>query len=870
MSRPARLTPMLEQYFDLKRQAEDAILFFRLGDFYEMFYEDAEVAAPVLDLVLTARGKGTEAETPMCGVPYHAAPQYVARLIRAGHKVAICDQVDDGESSKGLAKREITRIVTPGTAIDGMILDRESCLLLSVHGESHATGAAWLDVSTGEFFVTRYEGAIPEGFADDVARFLPREAVLSESMNGEVVRVIEKRRIPISRIDRDNFDSVRAPELLAKHFSTQSLKGFGLEAGDPAVVAAGVALGYAQSRHRKDLDHVRHLRLETPWNDMHLDASTIANLEIFESQDGGLGGATLWKVLNETRTAAGGRLLRRWIVKPRAEHDAIFERHDAVDELVRNQSLLNRISRILAGIADLERLTARITMKSASPRECLTLAGSLRTIGELREETARLEGPMLLRLHHELDELEEVATRIEKTISETAPQSLKEGGVISDGVDPELDELHRLARSSKTALLEIEKSERESTGISSLKVRFNNVFGYYIEVSKANLPKVPDSYVRKQTLANAERYITAELKDLEERILGAEEKSAVIEQRIYDHLLTWISTRAGGILATSAVVAEIDAIASLAMVAIARRWVRPQLSEEVVISISEGRHPVVEALTSERFIPNDTKARLEDNGIQIITGPNMGGKSTYLRQVALIVLLNQIGSFVPAADATLGIFDRIFTRVGASDNLSRGESTFMVEMHETANILNNATSRSLIVLDEVGRGTATFDGLSLAWAIVEHLHDTGKGITLFATHYHELTDLEATRDRVVNFNVSVREWKEQIIFLRKVIPGAADKSYGIQVASLAGVPAGVTGRAREILHMLEDRERAVVSDASEGKIFSPARQMELFRRDDSPLSELRELDPDTLSPMEALNLLHEWKRRTKKVKDGND
>jgi DNA mismatch repair protein MutS len=865
VKRPAKLTPMLEQYFELKRQAADAIVFFRLGDFYEMFFEDAETAAPILDLVLTARGKGGDAETPMCGVPHHSAEQYMAKLVRRGFSVAICDQVEDPDQAKGIVRREIVRIISPGTVLDGSMLDRDSCYLLAIADRDGARGAAWLDVSTGDFFVTSYRDGELQRFEDDLVRFAPREAVIARELSEEPpARLLREAGVSITVEDRALFDDRAALDLLTRQFGTQNLRGFGLDEGSPRIAAAGAALKYAGSRHRKDLDHVRNLRIEEGEGFLSLDAATLRNLEVFDARDSdGSSQATLWGVLNCTRTAMGGRMLRRWMARPLGEHDAIFERHDAVDELARS-TRLEKITTTLAAIADLERITARITLRNASPRECLTLLESIGASAVLARELDEIAGPLLRELRDASDPLEDVARRIEATLDPAPPQSFREGGVIREGVDAELDELRSIARDSKSILLKIERDERDATGIASLKVRFNSVFGYYIEVSKTNLSKVQESYIRKQTLANAERYITPELKEIEEKILGAEEKSIAIEQRIYDGLLAGVAESAERILSTASAVAALDVLGSFAVTALRRRYVRPQLSERAEIAISEGRHPVVESLTTERFIPNDTSVRLEDNGVQIITGPNMGGKSTYLRQVALIVLLNQIGSFVPAGGARLGLFDRIFTRVGASDNLARGESTFMVEMQETANILNNASSRSLIILDEVGRGTATFDGLSLAWAIVEYIHDTGKGITLFATHYHEITDLAQSRERVANYSLAVKEWKDQIIFLRKVVPGAADKSYGIQVARLAGIPEAVTIRAREILGALERKERDVLDETQKTASHAAGmQQMALFAAsDDSFVRELRRIDMDTLSPIEALNLLHEWKRRS--------
>jgi DNA mismatch repair protein MutS len=853
-----KLTPMLEQYFEIKRQVPDAILFYRLGDFYEMFFEDAEKAAPLLDLVLTARNKGQEHEAPMCGVPYHSADGYIAKLIRNGLRVAICEQVEDPAAAKGLVRREVVRVVTPGTATESSIVERESCYLLALVPNGTSIGGAYLDVSTGDFFVTSYGSWSDARLSDDIARFGPREAVLPREIEeGEL-------HIPVTRVEPSIFEVRGAHDYLSKHFGTQSLRGFGLEGEDVRIAAAGGALRYATASHKKTLDHVRTLRVDDDSEFLQLDAATLDNLEVLESRDAGRPRATLWSVMNATRSAMGTRTLRRWLTRPLKSREAIFARHDAVDELTRSRAILEQITARMQMIADLERVTSRVTLRSASPRECLTLAESLTAASELQSTMAPLHGPLLSQLRASLDPPRDVVDRIASTIDPNAPALLREGNVICAGVDPELDELRRIARDSKSILLEIEARERERTGISSLKVRFNSVFGYYIEVSKSNIARVPDDYIRKQTLTNAERYITPDLKVLEEKIVGAEEKAVAIETRLYDGLLGAVAAEGGRILATARAAGEIDALCSLATVAVRSRFVRPQLSELAEICIEEGRHPVIEQIAGERFIPNDTTIDRDTNGIQIITGPNMGGKSTYLRQVALIVLLNQAGSFVPAGKARLGIMDRIFTRVGASDQLARGESTFMVEMHETANILNNATNESLIILDEVGRGTATFDGLSLAWAIIEFLHDNParSGITLFATHYHEVTDLAKTRPRVANFNVAVKEWNEQIIFLRKVVEGAADKSYGIQVAKLAGIPHSVIDRAREILITLERKERDVVEETRRRGPVAPTRQLGLFSSNEQAIIDaLRELELDGLTPIEAMNRLYELKKR---------
>jgi DNA mismatch repair protein MutS len=852
---------MLEQYFEIKRQEPDAIVMYRLGDFYEMFFEDAEKAAPLLDLVLTARGKGGDSETPMCGVPFHAAEQHIAKLVRNGFRVAVCEQVEDPGQAKGIVRREIVRVVTPGTAVESSLVDRDHCYLVALNRHERGVSAAYLDVSTGDFFVAEYGSLTDPALRDDLARFAPREAIYSRAEKPPAV----DGGMPVNGVEESLFDSRQAEAYLTRHFATQTLRGFGLESGDARISAAGAALKYASLNHRRELSHVGAIRLQSDAETLQLDVSTLQNLEVFEARDTVRVKVSLWSVLNQTRTAMGSRTLRSWILQPLRTRDAIFDRHDAVDELTRNRVVLDTLVALLGSIADLERLVSRVSLRSATPPECWSLAGSLETVANLAKGCAELRSPLHATVRERLDPLAEVIDLVHRTLEVGAPASTRDGGVIKRGVNAELDSLRTIAHDSKSVLLEIEANERLRSGISSLKVRYNSVFGYYIEISKANLAKVPPEYIRKQTLVNAERFITPELKELEEKILGAEERSLAIENELYAELLARLAIHSAAVLSTARAVGELDSIVSLARVALQRRYVRPQLVDEAAICIREGRHPVIETLSSERFIPNDTDIERERNGIQIITGPNMGGKSTYLRQVALIVLMSQVGSFVPATEARLGLFDRIFTRVGASDNLARGESTFMVEMHETANILNQASDRSLVILDEVGRGTATFDGLSLAWAIIEFLHDTAKRspITLFATHYHEVTDLAKSRARIENLSVSVKEWNEQIIFLRKVIKGAADKSYGIHVAKLAGIPQSVISRAREILATLERKERDVVEATQAHRTpvsSSSGQQLSLFSsREREVLSRLGTLEIDALTPLDALNRLHELK-----------
>jgi len=882
-----KLTPMLRHYLEVKAEHPDALLLYRMGDFYEVFFEDALIAAPVLEVQLTARQKGTESETPMCGVPHHALQGYLGKLLAAGYRVAVCDQVEDPKTAQGLVKREVTRVVTPGTISDPDLLDgKEDNLLASLSwsdggrggsGEEGGLGAgAFLDVSTGRFFLRRWRNA--EEGRNDLELLRPREVLLEPGVPEALTDWIEREAVPSTLVEGDRLlDRARAAELLAQQLGASTLRGFGLEDGEPAVQAAAAAVAYARDTQRNDLSHVRNLAIRSQADRMVLDATTLANLEVFRSlREGGRRG-TLLSVVDRTVTPPGGRMLRDWLRRPLRDPNAIAERHRAVEVLAEESARRERLRDRLAGVGDPERLLSRAVLGSLTPREAAALRDSLAEMPEILADVAGLapasleaSSDLLARLA-ETDPLPALAAELERMLEESPSSSIQDGGVIAEGIDPELDEARSLARDSKRHILSLEQREREATGIGSLKIGYNKVFGYYVEVTKANASKVPETYIRKQTLVNAERYITPEIKELETKILAAEEKQIALEEKYFEQVKHRVAEEGAGLSALAEAVGTLDALASFAELAVRRKYVRPVMTAAgEPLEIREGRHPVVEVTSKEPFVPNDLDLDTESAQIVLLTGPNMGGKSTYLRQVALIVLLAQAGSFVPAESATLGVVDRIFTRVGASDDLARGESTFMVEMIETANILRNATAESLVILDEVGRGTATFDGLSLAWAIVEFLHQHRRPKTLFATHYHELTELAQMLPGVVNRTMAVKEWKEQVVFLRRVVPGSADKSWGLHVARLAGVPPSVVERAEKVLRNLEAQEydlsgKPRLARGKRPNEDGPTDQLALFGGAADPRAEkvaerLREADVDSLTPLEALNLLAELRR----------
>ena len=866
------LTPMMRQYLEIKADYPDAILFFRLGDFYEMFLDDAVKASRILDIALTSRGKNAAGdEVPLCGIPYHACAPYLAKLIEAGEKVAICEQVEDPKAVKGIVKREVVKIVTPGLVAESENLTpKENNYLVSLAVAGGTWGVASLDISTGQFRMTECAGR--ESALAEMECLAPRELLVPEEWRGapdlrDLSAGNDSRTV--THIADWVYDSEYLSRQLQSFFGVPNPEALGC-AGLPAgLMAVSATLHYLQETQK---GAVRHLTGITPYRTAEflvMDEATRRNLELTATMGEGRRKGSLLGLMDRTVTAMGGRKLRQWINYPLISVAAIGERLDAVEELRGAGELRRRLMSLLDGIYDLERLNGRISLASASAKDLAALRESLLRIPAVREVLDDADAPLLRKLWSEIDPLEDLAGLISRGIVENPPFVLREGGIIAEGYHAELDELRSISREGKGFIARLEAQERGRTGISSLKIRYNRVFGYYIEVTKSNLDSVPADYLRKQTLANAERFITPELKEYEEKVLGAEERIAELEYSLFQEIRERAAGEGERIARTADRLASLDVLLSLAELAHDRGYCRPEVDESDRLDIVEGRHPVVESLNlGERFVPNDTGLDGSDRQLLIITGPNMAGKSTYMRQVALITLMAQIGSFVPAAEARIGIADRIFTRVGASDALSRGQSTFMVEMMETAHILRNATPRSLVILDEIGRGTSTFDGVSIAWAVAEYLHDTAACAprTLFATHYHELTDLALTRPRVKNFTVAVKEWNDQIIFLRKIVAGGASHSYGIQVARLAGLPRDVIDRAREILRNLEKGEfeeggMPRLAGGRKAPPKKPSPQLSLFAPADDELRiRLREIDIETLTPLEALNLMAELKR----------
>ena len=873
-------TPLMRQYSAIKKEHPSALLFFRLGDFYELFFDDAVLAAKELQITLTSRNKEKGIAIPMCGVPFHAAEGYISKLIRKGYKVAICDQVEDPRLAKKLVRREVTRVVTPGTAADSALSSEENNFLAAVVVAADRAGFAALDLSTGEFRATEFSGEGAERrILDELQQLRPKEVLYASSAplfevprnpsgrTGEGTRPHIASAWASTPLDDWIFSPDHAVPLLENHFGVLSLEGFGLSGKPAAAAAAGAILYYVRSTQRGSLDHVDRIGFYERQNCLVLDAVTVRNLELIEPLFAGAdAGITLFRSLDATVTPMGKRLLRAWMLRPSIDAAEIEARLDAVEEQSHQTITREELRRSLEGVLDLERLLSRVTLETANPRDLMALAASLGRLPAVRSAFAETKASRLRQLHQAIDELGDVRERIETTIIAEPPISLSEGGVIRRGADRELDELHELSRSGKQFLAQMELAERQRTGISSLKVRFNSVFGYYLEISKANLHLVPPGYERRQTLVNAERFTTPQLKEYEAKILDAQEKIVEIERRIFAELRAAIAAEARRIRQTALALAEVDVLASFAHVAALRSYCRPQFDDSADIEIVAGRHPVIEQQelsSSERFVPNDLYLNSTTHTILVLTGPNMGGKSTYLRQAALMVILAQMGSFVPAQQVRLGIVDRVFTRIGASDNLARGRSTFMVEMTETASILHTATPRSLILLDEVGRGTATYDGLAIAWAAIEYLHARTRAKTLFATHYFELTDLAEQLSGVKNYHVSVKETGGGIVFLRKVEAGAADRSYGIEVAKLAGLPDEVVRRAREVLTEHENAESRLNAHLTAGESPLPrSPQLTIFTPLSEPvLEKLRELDLDNLTPLEALNLLAELKKQ---------
>lgn len=871
-------TPMMQQYHRIKKGCSDAVLFFRMGDFYEMFNEDAKIASRILEIALTSRSKNKANATPMCGIPHHSANAYISKLIKAGKKVAICEQVEDPKFAKGLVQREIVRIVTPGTVLDDSLLDPKSNhFLVSIFFGKDGLGLAALDVSTGLFKVTEILGDNAESLLrDELEKIDPKEILTPESTaeqtNGNTAWSANGNTY-LHGCEDWTFSYGEAYRKLLEHFKTGSLEGFGCENLKYAVSAAGALIHYLHETQKSALSHISALSTYHIHNSMLLDQTTIKSLELIQSSDGSRKNSLL-DLLDATETPLGARKVKEWILKPLVDRPAIEERLTQVAAFRENPILRSEMRDQLQNIHDLERLVGRISLSICSGRDLIALKNSIETFPKIFSVLERF--PTISQYSDRWDNLDDIFQLIDAKIVDDPPVNLKDGHLIKPGCDDELDRLKSICRDGKSWIAQLEAKEKERTGIPVLKVGFNRIYGYYIEVTKKNSDRVPEEYIRKQSLVNAERYISPELKEYEIEITGAEDKISELELALFQKIRQDIATEGPRIQSMARIIGEIDALFSFAETAHRNNYCRPAIHEDSTLKLVNGRHPLVEHIDPlNQFIPNDTLLDATDNQIMIITGPNMAGKSTFLRQVALITLMAQIGSFVPADEAQIGVVDRIFSRVGAQDHLLKGQSTFMVEMNEAANILNNATSRSLIILDEIGRGTSTFDGISIAWSIVEYLHalngDQGGPKTLFATHYHELTELALVLSGVKNFNVQVKEWNDEIIFLRKIVPGGADKSYGIQVARLAGLPEKVLKRAVEVLDNLEKSEFDEVglpriSHRENAPTPPGPQQLLMFGEEPSPvLKKLDELNPEELTPRGALDLLFELKDLQKKL-----
>ena len=874
------LTPMMKQYMQTKEEYKDCILFYRLGDFYEMFFDDALTASKELEITLTGKNCGLEERAPMCGIPYHAVDSYLNRLVSKGYKVAICEQVEDPKTAKGIVKREVIRVVTPGTNLDTQGLDEtKNNYIMCIVYMADRYGLSIADVTTGEYLVTELDSQTK--LLDELYKFMPSEIVCNEAfyMSGMDLDDLKNRlHMAIYSLEAWYFDDALCRETLQEHFKVASLEGIGLSDCECGMIASGALLKYLEETQKNSLSHMSRLTRYATGNYMVLDSATRRNLELVETlREKQKRGSLLW-VLDKTKTAMGARTLRKYVEQPLIDKASIVKRLDAVAELKDNAICREEIREYLNPVYDLERLVGKITYQSANPRDLIAFQSSLSMLPSVKYILKDMESDLLRKIYEELDPLEELCDLVGRAIQEEPPLAMKEGGIIKDGYNDEVDRLRKAKSEGKNWLADLETREREKTGIKNLRIRYNKVFGYYLEVTNSFKELVPDYYTRKQTLANAERYIIPELKELEDTILGAEDKLCALEYELYCEVRNTIAAELTRIQRTAKAVAKLDVIASLALVAERNNYVRPKINEKGVIDIRDGRHPVVEKMIpNDMFIANDTYLDDKKQRISIITGPNMAGKSTYMRQAALIVLMAQLGSFVPASSANIGLVDRIFTRVGASDDLASGQSTFMVEMNEVANILRNATSKSLLILDEIGRGTSTFDGLSIAWAVVEYISNSKLlgAKTLFATHYHELTELEGKINNVNNYCIAVKEKGDDIVFLRKIVKGGADKSYGIQVAKLAGVPEPVINRAKEIVEELvtaditgKVKDIAVQGNDTKKKPQKKLDEVDLTQfslfdtvKDDDVLNELKELDISHMTPMDAMNKLYQLQNK---------
>ncbi|OIP43181.1 DNA mismatch repair protein MutS [Candidatus Desantisbacteria bacterium CG2_30_40_21] len=867
----SEFTPMMSQYLNIKKEKPNTILFFRLGDFYEMFFEDAKVASQILNITLTAREGGKNKKVPMCGLPYHAAESYIAKLIKAGKKVAICEQVEDPKTAKGLVKREVVRTITPGTVLSPALLeDKVNNYLVAINKDKASIGLAFVESSTGEFMVSEFSSEA-KLFAE-LMRLGPKECLIPESLRDDPAISVFARdnQMSITLQDDWTFSLDTAQSTLCGFFGTITMDGFGCGNLTHGIGAAGAIIRYLKETGQSSLSHITRVTPYSSEEFMSIDPASWRNLELTKTiRSGEKTGSLIW-VLDQTGTAMGGRLLRSWIQQPLLNEMEIIYRQDGVEEFRQSSSLREKITTCLKSIHDLARLAGRIDAGLANARDIIALKESLLIVPSIKTALATCKSNSIKDTIRDLDELRDIVELIDKAIHDTPPLSLREGGIIKSGYNQDLDELHEITRDAKGWILRLQQEEIKRTGIGSLKISYNKVFGYYIEITKANLHLVPQDYIRKQTIANGERFITPQLKEKEVQILSASERITGIEYEIFLMVRAEIISKIDRIQQVSRAIAILDVLVSMAKVAVENDYTRPVINDGDTILLKDARHPVVEkVLAGEGFVPNDTLLDQSNNQILIITGPNMAGKSTYIRQVALIVLMAQIGSFVPAKKAEIGVVDQIFTRVGASDELMKGQSTFMVEMIETANILNNSTPKSLVILDEIGRGTSTFDGVSIAWAVAEYIHNHSsvKARTLFATHYHELTELEVVFKGIKNYNIAVKEWGDKIIFLRKIIPGGADKSYGIHVAKLAGLPKEVILRATEILDNLEMESIAGDGKPKLAKVKGKKEkhvQLDIFDLaqaiNDKAIEALKQIDVNNLTPIEALNKLYELKK----------
>ncbi len=867
-------TPLMTQYYKVKGDYPDTVLLFRVGDFYETFEEDAKTASKVLGITLTKRSNGAAGDVPLAGFPHHAIDTYLPRLVKAGYRVAVCDQLENPKFAKGIVKRDVTEVVTPGVALTDKLLDhKKNNYLAAVYVGNDTAGISFCDISTGEFYAYEIN---PSQVAAQIEHITPSEILLPKKLRSSVEPEIERLNlnIRVTRIDDWIFNLDFANELLLNHFNVKTLKGFGIDTLEASIISAGAVLNYLKETQKANLPHINRITLYNPSDYMMLDQSTRRNLEITYTIQEGSREGTLISILDKTLTAMGGRKLKKWIMAPLRKLDPALARQEAVSVFYQLKKLRRGIQAELEEIGDLERLTSKVCTSRINPRELVNLKTSLKKIPVIREKLSETSSKIITELKENLDPLEHIVERIDTSISDNPPLSLGEGYVIRKGFSPELDELRDLSLNAKSWIANQQEGERERTGIPKLKISYNRVFGYYIEVSNAHKDKVPDNYIRKQTLVNSERYITPELKEYEDKILNAEDNIATLEQEIFNEIRNNVAVEALAIQKNARIISELDCYQSLAECAVQYNYVKPELTDSDVLDIKEGRHPVVERILppGEKFTPNDCRLSNSDDQIIILTGPNMAGKSVFLRQMGLIVLMAQVGSYVPAKSAEIGMIDRIYTRVGASDNITAGESTFLVEMQEAANILNNATNKSLILLDEIGRGTSTFDGISIAWSITEYLHENPHmaAKTLFATHYHELNEMASIFPRIKNFKVEVREYGDKVIFLHKVSKGGADHSYGIQVAAMAGLPLFVTNRAKEILQNLESKELTPF-EVKKAKIkkYKPDDdedlQINLFEfKDDEFRKEISDMAIDNMTPIDALNKLNELKKKVDK------